>query len=208
MALVLNQYRSPDEDQSSDRIRLVWLLMSVLWYWRHSQYKTPAIKGTIWPSTRFAGPSGAVIPGLPARWTQCFYRAHRARSKRCEQHVLVVRLRIMGLHRVWQSFAVRLEWDHILPGFLGTVVHVSAHLRALGGHFSAMGLMDLSGFKKRVAESLPVHYPFGSAWMGAISQPLSGGCGLDRSGMTWGMVGVSWVSGRALYVLMVASRHH
>jgi hypothetical protein len=80
-------------------------------------------------------------------------------------------------------------------------------LRALGGHFSATGLMDLSGSKKHAAESLPVHYPFGSDRMGAISQPLSGGCGLDRSGLAWGMVGVSWVPGRALYILMVASRY-
>lgn len=130
----------------------------------------------------FTKPSGAVIPGLPVRWNHRFDRAHRARPKRCEQHVLIVRLRIMGLHRGWlsrQPFPLRVGWHHILPGFLVTVVHIYAHLARFrlplfdnGAH----GPFGVCGPRCRVSPGPPIHVvrfgcvqtttAFGYAWDG------------------------------------------
>jgi hypothetical protein len=67
----------------------------------------------------------------------------------------------------------------------GQLYTFSRIVRALGGRFSALGRSVLSGTGKTAAESLPVHYPFGSDWVCAIVHLLSGGRGMDHPGMTW-----------------------
>jgi hypothetical protein len=65
----------------------------------------------------------------------------------------------MGLHQEstlrWM-FEMLLVWDHILPGFLVTVVHVFAHFVCLWWSLFGSEVVDLSGLAFRAAELLPI----------------------------------------------------
>lgn len=92
----------------------------------------------------------------------------------------------MGLYhrRLFRQVTVmRLVWDHIFPGFLVTVVHVSAYFRARRSPLFGNEVVGPSGPEYHAAEFHPFRLAIWVSLDLFIPQLPSGGGGRDRSGL-------------------------